>query len=474
MGFDDFLTDFTTPKYVVVRSKSLRIPELIVAVSFFFFLIAYKFIYGLGFMRGLPVSNEMILEVRQPTRNFETCSTSKGDCEAWVESRDEYDYCTPKEECSSDSEGAIETKNAGIDGDRRSCKRTSRCRLFDYKDVTPVSSTWSQGLFVTTSMLIETSRRCPDEDECERPWTSVKKEEVLVQGIESFQIKLRHRFRTSDKGLPVAVHGAAAMGLLQPSTGGPPLRIDYIHDRCDNDAKTHQGSFQCSQMEHWRTRYPHVCGDRVSASRETCMTTRYADYISLGLLLRAAGINLSEGSAIATETNRTLREDGVIMSITTSFTNLDPRDFWSWPFGSMSKYTLYPTRSKHSDADDAISTRVSYSEDGKYRTTISSRGVLILVDGTGTLADFHLLACLTTLVVCSAVLAYSRKFVNYVLIKVYGWTQALRHVAFLHGISVHTLTPLDIEVSCDISAKEYETLQAKAFQEQMSSMFSSR
>jgi hypothetical protein len=305
---------------------------------------------------------------------------------------------------------------------------------------------WSGGIFITTSVITQNEKK--NTEMVHGGWTVVSSEEKFVAGIEEFQIKLRHRFHASHKGGPLMVNGDSAMGFLQPADlSKPPLRIDFSDRACDINKK--QGTFDCdAQMPQWERISPHKCGAQVSASNRTCMSSVEGDYISIGVLLEAAGISLDEPSAAEENRSlkRTLRHDGVIVQLGVAFTNMDPHDFWTFPIGASCKYTLYPNRAVYSGQDDSLNTRVTYSADGTHRVKTTSRGITLALDSDGTLGIMSFAHILTTIVVSTAVLAYGHLIVNYGLTEIYMRIPSRKHVGLLHALSVYEFTPTEEEM----------------------------
>merc|ERR1712151_210256 len=115
----------------------------------------------------------------------------------------------------------------------------------------------------------------------------------------------------------------------------------------------------------------------------------------------------------------------------------------------MLKYTLSPKRANYSEFDDASNTRVSYGKDGEERVTTTSRGMVIMVDSSGEYGVVSFYHLLMVIVICSAVLAYGKLFVNYVLTMIYLYNPCSRdkeHVGVLHQVSVYEYTPTEEEM----------------------------
>ena len=80
----------------------------------------------------------------------------------------------------------------------------------------------------------------------------------------------------------------------------------------------------------------------------------------------------------------------MIINMVTKFTNIDPADFWSWPFGSMARYTLVPTKATYTARDEVQEASTRYSDDGQKRVVTHSRGVLIMFHNSGFVGHIYL------------------------------------------------------------------------------------
>ena len=95
---DNFLTEFVTEKKAVIRSKSLRIPEIIVNACLVTGVLGYHLVYELNFF---VERNDLSPDVRPnlyPTfRNWWGCTLADGSCRYDVPEPDTLEYCTEKQ-----------------------------------------------------------------------------------------------------------------------------------------------------------------------------------------------------------------------------------------------------------------------------------------------------------------------------------------------------------------------------------------
>lgn len=89
----DFFTEFETVKRVKLQSKSLRLPELTLYVLFTSYVVLYKFMYELQFLRCARSYAQPLVDLAMPSRNFQTC-LDYVNCEILYPDVSDLNYCS--------------------------------------------------------------------------------------------------------------------------------------------------------------------------------------------------------------------------------------------------------------------------------------------------------------------------------------------------------------------------------------------
>merc|ERR1719343_537634 len=113
-------------------------------------------------------------------------------------------------------------------------------------------------------------------------------------------------------------------------------------------------------------------------------------------MLDAAGVDLD---APLDKINSTRRLSGLSIDLEIYWTNLDPKDFWAWPFGRKTKY-IYKfsevPRKKRSRRDQLRFDVVQTGQDGETRTVTRFTGILIQTTLHGQMGHYSVLHLIVT------------------------------------------------------------------------------
>lgn len=77
---NDYISIFHVPQMARIRSKWLRVPEVVVTVILFFAVVAYRYLYKLGFMTILQPETMVWMGPAEVQSNFFSCFRAFGNC----------------------------------------------------------------------------------------------------------------------------------------------------------------------------------------------------------------------------------------------------------------------------------------------------------------------------------------------------------------------------------------------------------
>eukprot|EP00929_Paragymnodinium_shiwhaense_P053041 TRINITY_DN2655_c0_g1_i2.p1 TRINITY_DN2655_c0_g1~~TRINITY_DN2655_c0_g1_i2.p1 ORF type:complete len:472 (-),score=33.08 TRINITY_DN2655_c0_g1_i2:397-1812(-) len=408
-------TDFRVVPHIVVRSPELRIPELVLFLVLFAFVVGYGALYELHFLARHPLVAEGIVELGAPLSNFWTCSNHGFDCKlAYL---DPVPYCTPEAQQVGDY--VCKKKTAGM--------------------VEPDDQIPSARMAVTLSELNFPQYSCEhfglkEGVDC---WGFMKDPVFVPQTQVAQDVESNHAmFRSAwvDSLNPSYVFkGVDIQSLLtftDPITGQQDVRRLPTYNVRSGGGK--ELSNDIPNVDYFRNAYPEVCGTD-TGDGESCFGGEFADYISLRVLLRAAGIS-----------NLTVhdRRQGIILEVLVTSTNADHNDFWTWPFGRKQKvvYTPVVRRLSHSDS---INNEYQKEKELNSSVVMHRSGHILLVQAyhTGTYATFDPLDFASRFAIASTILASAHFFVRYVLSKAFEYVRGLQHIPALLKASSAKATP---------------------------------
>jgi len=387
-------TDYRTPHFVIIRSKWLRIPELCLKGILLLIFMSY-IVIPLHFMRKDPVTQSRTLDLEPPISDWwnSDCTWLKGDCEIVVPNETECDKnfssCLP----APLHESAISPKGGAVQGGS-------------------VSVAFSEFRTVEACAKSEISR-------C----TSFKKghaENRSFSGVDTLLLFVRHRFETATW----TQSGAEVQGLLEFADGSEPRRL---RDKVSNSAVISDEAFLAQ-------RFPDFCGSDNGNGSDTCMSTQAGDYMSIGLLLKAANMSID-----------TIRVHGGAMELGLTFTNMDMSDFWSYPIGPKAKYVYRPREQLlgfNEGSQDIFWTELEDITETSQRKVVKPC-LLIAVNFKGERGVFDWLTLMTRLTVCSAALALSHFVVDNILVTLYKRSESMKHVHALFEVYKQKESPED-------------------------------
>jgi len=184
---------------------------------------------------------------------------------------------------------------------------------------------------------------------------------------------------------------------------------------------------------------------------DLCGSVNVFDEMSVGKMLEAAGIQLDsfhEGNGVP----KRYIGSGVFLTVT--YTDMDPVDFWTWPFGRKPKYT-YNFREMHHTSSPYNTTRYQSARaeraNSTHRHVEHHAGIMVLTLLEGVHGTYSLSHFLMALTIFLAMLQIAKTMVNTFLVKLYSWTR-FSHVAAMHQFYQMDVSP-DEEAAKEATAK---------------------
>lgn len=413
---EDFVTNYRIPKMVTIRSRWLRIPELILQGLILFYIVIYELVYKLSFMKKSPATAESNLQLLSPQANFWNCSEAANDCILMIPDPSNtalYPYC------------GAPSRPASMDG----------CGSFDTKDITPGGN--ANTLFVATVVGRIAQERCTGEF-CQDIWTKTGRSfEEYVTGIEDFLIKIRHSF-TSVKGTQDQKGTDVAGYFLYRGEDIPRSIQCYAQEGVVDD---------CKWVPSARWAGVRPCGTDYQ-NRTACFGTLSGDYVSVGMILDAAGIDLDGEDNV--------RYHGLTLELGIRYTNMDPRDFWlGRPVGPKFKYVIEPKPLKMASvgSGDFGAWEVRYSQElePSQRTLSSKRGLVIATRIKGELGQIVLFHAALTISIALALFRIGQLVINHGLVTLYANFADAKHVKVMYDLWHEDVTPAEEVVQEHIS-----------------------
>eukprot|EP00929_Paragymnodinium_shiwhaense_P002846 TRINITY_DN10315_c0_g1_i1.p1 TRINITY_DN10315_c0_g1~~TRINITY_DN10315_c0_g1_i1.p1 ORF type:complete len:542 (+),score=70.94 TRINITY_DN10315_c0_g1_i1:81-1706(+) len=395
-------TDYEVKQTVVIRSPELRIPELLLFVALILAVFVYDLGYKLHAVEVQPVSVETLLELRPPQRNFWSCKVAVGNCILGYPSN------SPSY-CSSDMQG-------------------DRCKSLTTADLQPEGQIPSQDMAIVLSETFIEEDKCAENNASCYGWEPRhgSKKDYFTKDPESNLAVIRTNLIADSKTESEdAWHstGSQVQSLIRFRKSGEVKRlIPFVHNGKDEDRSI-------PYREFFEARYQNRCGEG-DGHAGSCMGTPFGDFIGLDVLLKAANYTL-------TKENRRL---GFVLMLNIVFTNCDPQDFWTWPFGFKPK-VVYEPRVQAFSQEDFMQFEVTENTTHDRQTHKFRHVVLIKTSHEGYHARFSLSFLVSQLAIASTILGVSHLIVREVLVLVYKYTKSFKHVGLLFDVATRKVTP---------------------------------
>jgi len=387
------LLDFRVTPVVVVRSRWLRIPEIIFFLLSTLFMASY-FVWNLHMMDHQNVEVGPMVEARDPTANFWNCSTMNGNCMLSYQ-------LEPPEYCDADATHLP-------------------CVWMPLIDVLPDSVKPDPGLMIGLSQVSVKQKSCKASHRCSGWYRDMStRKEVLIRGSENILIKLRadihtERFVINQNGVQslLRFHDGKLKRLLP--LGTTPSMIKPV-----------------PSFDFFERRYPEVCGNSLGYG-DFCSGSTWGDFVALSVLLEAAGAN-----PLDLEKRRT----GFVLQLRILYTNAE--DFWQWPIGFKPRIIYEPVLQNYSTDDTVLFQRLRPSQGESSAGTVEIiKCVFLKSVSLGTHVEWSTEKALTDLAIAVTLLKISHSIVNILAPIAYKTTQSLKHVAVLHSVAAHSATPV--------------------------------
>lgn len=379
--FIDFFTGFSVHPVVTIRSKYLKVPQII-CLS-----LAFAAVFGTSAARLWifePVAVQVVpfLEVRRPASNFWTCSAREADCNvsSWPRRPS---YCD---------------------------KPAAKCYPFHFAEILPAGDFLGSGVAIGLSQKEWCS---PLEHSCIGRDNSTK----WVQNVEDLTIKVRTSFHVVDKNAH-KIRAHELQSVLQ-FKNGTTMRL---WNRNDSEHEV----YPVQHGEWFKRRYPERCGHS-TGDVGTCMSTIWGEYITLKILFEAAGADLDASW-----------DRGMTLDFGIIFSSMDANEFWSWPWGFKPKIVYVPQIRELGSDDSAV----FFPEAGvDAEITKVARVVHIKAWGEGILGVVNPIYIMTELAIMGTIYTMVTAVVRNVLARLYARMPNLRHVSYLQDLASRQQTP---------------------------------
>jgi len=376
----DYTSIFYVPQMAAIRSKWLRVPELMVTVMLFVAFVAYSYLYKLGFMTKLQPHTMAWIAPSEVQTNFATCMRAFGNCTVVEPDLAAYPHCA----------------QSGNPNAKFPCKVFAQSELFN--------AVGTAGLTVGTFV----SDLSGDADANHHYFVAA------VEDLNMVRVMARAHDLLSDDSLSLKAQGymqfqGEEQPRVIPTTVLMPGRVDA------------QGMLEGQKM----------CGrtDPSSPDGNVCISANLGDYYSVGVLLRAANVTLSD----------TLRITGTLITLHIYLTNLD--DFWVWPVGFKPKYIVTPRVAQYADVgarpppeffDRMVFDLASTSTASR---TQRVSGIRFTIEVETHMGRIDIITAVSNLAVASVVLSVAKRFCSSILTLIYQQIKSLRHIHTLKEVS---------------------------------------
>jgi len=403
-GSDDWYTNFSMPQRVHIRSKWLRIPELIIGVLLASAFILYNYMYMLGFVTVVDMTPHAYFGTQERNPNN---GSSRGwflyhTAKKWHEEPKDYKYCSQAPENNgyvNETDGVLPcNKGLGkLAKDSGSSAIIATCIFFEDSD-TIVYYPGAEHRVVAKMLA-----RVVDLD------NTVAMDLYSTPGSWQFVgEKLPRRFRNGFSG---DVNDRSSAGAVSGT----------VSDKfCD--------SFD----------------DGFNGPGSMCDRNAWGVYFTLDVLLKAANTDLDHQCQLRNIPYRSL---GMDMDVHVHFTNME--NFWVLPIGFKPKYTVNVEKTDFAEKGYAPETYwMQDLEVNGTRHPVNIRGVKINMIVTHLVGKFVFFDAFMKLTLASVVLGFTKTIVSLVFIYIYKKCGVfdLTHVALLHDISLNEVSKNDHEV----------------------------
>lgn len=456
---DDVTSKFYYPKFAVIRSKKLKIPQIVIAFCSVALVLCYELIYNLRFMRLTPLAIDFHPMMFPALSNFWECSSySKADCVNDI----------PEDEPQCHMSQTVDIFDV-------TAKKwlphniTPTCRAFDHSEDVHTDNN-RVDLSTRTVHFVETKSNTTGV------WDMAPGSVTQTLTIGAMQVvgfggllfvpaqEVRHDL-------------FSMQGFLQFANEDTPRRI-----QCSKGEGPWQDCGSLHQGNYWKSRYPNVASLESPGWRYNdtgCGV--YNSYVRchVSTLLEAAGINhidkLIDG--------KSPRNFGVSLQVHVEVTNMDGHDFWSFPWGSKPKYVISVTSPGHTNP---LPIRQSRHDHGKpnIRERVDHFGIALNFQSSSRWGHFDPLVALASFVVAITFISYSRIVVNYVVLQLYYLCnfkqiyKVFRYNVFVPGPSEDDLTEHTRATRTSIDEgrhlDEFESKQRSALRDGLKTLLQSR
>jgi len=435
---NNFVTEFSTNRRTVIRSKWLRIPELFICACLLAVVLGYHMVMKLDFLMSVPVESYFRITSLNPWKDWWGCATELGTCRAALPDKHKQRFCTePMMVSTWDSESRKKVLTP----------RNVSCQYIDLQ-----TNVLQSPVSIMLATATSTKREYLEGGEG-GIWEGIPQQHNFnfIVGGEEQMIRLEGTVRdTSLDNL---------QGFLKFSHMPVPQRI-----RCAAEGEW-LDSCNTSFSAHWQSRYPE--GDPVgkptmSSDMEECASLAGSGIqCPLRVLLKAAGVDLDE----EVDDTGSLRKKGVSLQLHVQLTNADPHDYWNWqrPWltGPKQKYIItarvnkvgvVPMFTTFSDDEGNIVGQY-LSRNMTHRKRVDQYGIHLSLVMSTTLKEFRHTYFLTVLLILFAIFNNAEFIVSRGLVKLYRYFgDTTKHVSLLFDYNAvqHSMFDEDVKQCKDV------------------------
>jgi len=432
---DSYLTEFTTAKKTVIRSKSLRIPEIIVNLCFITGVLGYHLVYKLQFFVERDDLTPDVRPIYAPTyKNWWTCSSEAGTCQYFVPEPDTLDYCTQEHEYPLWDEAKKEMVNSKIKID---------CNPLDLDDGyrEKAGELWITTLKTTVSEEKRVNVWSQTPGSNSREFASGAEQIIIFHG--TLPRGLRLGVNTSTLGqmqgfLKYANETDAEARMIPFAKSG-----EWLPDRMTPTALKYDWSFlypnRAVSGNDSKPEFLHSATGCFQVAEEAMGV-----YCHLSELLRAADVDLD---------TRGNRMKGATLKVHLRLTNADVQDFWSWPIGRKPKYIIEVSPQWGSKA--LMYQTYLYGQSRNARSRTDHYGIRLIMSPDSSWAEFCMLGLVSTLVIAAGVIKYANMFVTSVLVSTYA-SLGCSHITRLYRYNAKMHSAHEADVAHVKSFEEFE------------------
>jgi len=296
------------------------------------------------------------------------------------------------------------------------------CQRFDANDILEEEG---EPLIMTARTLLS-QIRCSAVEQEECVWQNQNLAVEFVRDVETFWLAIRHDVVAEG----VQASNPASAGYV--TVDGHQFRLECTHAAC-KAAGIHQNSGDAPS-----------CGD-IGLEDGKCFSSKYADYLSLRLVLHAAGLSLNSTlpmpGDLPSAARLPRRYHGASVGIDVKYSNVAPGAWRQWPPGLKPSYTY--TFRKMSDYAREIDVQ---HVDTQQRKLIRKSGIKIFISFSGKLGRWNPIFFLKQLAILNIIWGLTLWAVDKLLLCIYTQLPYFKHLPAVRKYYAQDETPHHMDI----------------------------